>query len=195
MDVDATIGQAEPPCHRRPGMSDEEVFLHLRPLICEVTGSLAADVRMESVLMEDLGAESLDLLDLSFLIEERFGITIGSDEFEAPAKQRIPDGVYEKDGYLTPAALAELRLALPEVAPDKLREGLRKMELPSVLPVSVFVHLIQRKLRDTQACGAPQSPVLQSPGTALPGVPSVSDAPASSPTPTTQGAADGDGNA
>ena len=122
MDVDATIRQVEPPCHRRSGMSDEEVFQHLRPLICEVTGSPVAGVRMESVLMEDLGAESLDLLDLSFLIEERFGITIGSDEFEGPAKKRIPDGVYERHGYLTSAALAELRRALPEVAPDKLTE-------------------------------------------------------------------------
>jgi acyl carrier protein len=155
---------------------------------------------MESVLMADLGAESLDLLDLSFLIEERFGITIGSDEFEGPARQRIPDGVYEKDGYLTAAALAELRCALPEVAPDKLSEGLRKMELPSVLPVSVFVHLIQRKLRETQAPGGsptsvPRSPVPQSPGTALPGVlPSPGD-PLPIPTPTNQGAGDARGNA
>jgi acyl carrier protein len=173
MDVDATIGRTEPPCYRRPGMGDEEVFLHLRPLICEVTGAPAADVRMESVLMEDLGAESLDLLDLSFLIEERFGITLGSDEFEGPAKQRIPDGVYEKDGYLTPAALAELRRALPEVAPDKLSEGLRKMELPSVLPVSVFVHLIQRKLGEMPNLDAARDPAEPAPTSTTQGAPNV----------------------
>jgi len=139
-------------------MTEQGIFEQLQPLIVEVTGARPAAIRMASGLMEDLGAESIDLLDLSFLIEERFGITIGSDEFEGPARQRIPDGVYEKDGYLTPAALAELRLALPEVPPGKLVEGLRKMELPSVLPVSVFVHLIQRKLAELPETGVPHAP-------------------------------------
>lgn len=129
-------------------MTEQEVLVRLKALITEVTGVPGEQIETDSILMADLGAESLDLLDLSFLIEEHFGITLESDEFESQAKGRLPDGVYERDGYLTPAALAELRLALPEVRPDRLVEGLRKMELPSVLPVSVFVHLIQRKLAE-----------------------------------------------
>jgi acyl carrier protein len=125
--------------------SEQEVFERLRPLIVEVTGVGDEEVRMESVLMADLGAESLDLLDLSFLIEEQFAITIEADEFESRAKRRMPEAEYERDGYLTAEALAELRRALPEVPPGLLAEGLRKMELPSVLTVGVFVHLIQRK--------------------------------------------------
>ena len=105
-------------------------------------------IGLQQVLMENLGAESLDLLDLSFLIEERFGITIGSHEFEDQAKARLPGGVYEKEGFLTPEALVELRRALPEIPPARLVPGLRKLELPSLLTVSVFVHLIQRKLAE-----------------------------------------------
>lgn len=125
---------------------EREVFDQLKPLIMEVTGAKEDEIGMDSVLMSDLGAESLDLLDLSFLIEERFGITIEADEFESRARQRLEGGEYERNGCLTEAALAELREALPEVAPDKLAPGLRKSELPSVLPVSVFVHLVQRKV-------------------------------------------------
>ena len=54
------------------------------PLVREVTGA-RRQIRMESGLMQDLGAESLDLLDLSFLIEETFGVTIEADEFERQA--------------------------------------------------------------------------------------------------------------
>ena len=111
-----------------------------------VTGLPAQDIAMDSVLVTDLGAESIDLLDLSFLIEEEFAITIEPNEFESRARQRLPGMEYERDGYLTEEALAELRKALPEIDPGRLTTGLRKMDLPNLLTVAVFVHLIQRKL-------------------------------------------------
>ena len=61
---------------------------------------------MDSVLVEDLGAESLDLLDLSFLIEEAFDVTIGADDFERKARMKSPDAVYDRDGLLTEEAIA-----------------------------------------------------------------------------------------
>jgi len=130
-------------------MTEHEVFEKIVPLIREVTGARENQVRMDSGLMQDLGAESIDLLDLSFLIEETFGINIEADEFEKQASERIPGGSYEKDGYLTDEALEELRRALPEVPAEDLQSGLKKIELPSVLNVAVFVHLIQHKLAET----------------------------------------------
>ena len=129
-------------------MTEHEVFQKLVPLIREVTGARENQIRMDSGLMQDLGAESIDLLDLSFLIEETFGINIEADEFEKQASERIPGGFYEKDGYLTDEALEELRKALPEVPAENLQPGLKKIELPSVLTVAVFVHLIQHKLAE-----------------------------------------------
>lgn len=126
-------------------MTEDEIFQELKPLIMEVTGARADQIRPESVLVEDLGAESIDLVDLSFLIEEKFGVTIEANEFERRARARIPGGVYEKDGLLTAEALAELREAMPEIDPERLKVGLRKVDLPALLTVSVFVHLIQRK--------------------------------------------------
>ena len=131
-------------------MTEQEVFDKLLPLVQEVTGAPEERIRMESVLVEDLGAESLDLLDLSFLIEETFGVTIGADEFERQARAGSPEGVYERDGLLTEEAIVRLREALPEVPPEKLQPGLPKVAVPRVLNVAVFVHLIQRKLAETQ---------------------------------------------
>ena len=131
-------------------MTETEAFERLLPLLREVTGARADQVAMDSNLMADLGAESIDLLDLSFLIEETFGITLEADEFERQATDRIPGGQYERDGYLTPEALEELKKALPEVPAEKFRPGLKKIEVPSILNVAVFVHLIQRKVAQKQ---------------------------------------------
>jgi acyl carrier protein len=126
-------------------MTETEVFQKLLPLVREITGAKPERVTMASNLMDDLGAESIDLLDLSFLIEEAFGIAIEADEFERQASAQIT-GPYERDGCLTPEALEKLREAMPEVEPERIRPGLKKVEVPSVLNVAVFVHLIQRKL-------------------------------------------------
>jgi acyl carrier protein len=127
-------------------MTETEIFEQIKPLLTECLGVPAESIRMESVLVSDLGAESIDLLDLSFRIEEAFSLTIEANEIEREAKKRIPGGVFEKDGFLTEEALAEIRAFVPELDPGKLVKGLRKSQLPSLLTVSFFVHLIARKL-------------------------------------------------
>jgi len=135
-------------------MNEREILDRLTPLIREVTGARPEQITPEANLMADLGAESLDLLDLSFLIEEQFGITIESDEFGRQATARLGGAPYERDGRLTEEALAELRRAMPEVPPNAFRPGLRPVELPSVLNVAVFAHLIGRKLAENEAAHA-----------------------------------------
>jgi acyl carrier protein len=127
-------------------MSETEILEQLKPLLVEVLGVTPDKIRLESVLVTDLGAESIDLLDLSFCIEERFHVTIEANEIEREAKKRLPGGVYEKAGFLTDEALAEIRQAVPELDQSRLVKGLRKVDLPSLLTVSFFVHLIARKL-------------------------------------------------
>jgi acyl carrier protein len=129
-------------------MTEHAIYEELIPLIREVTGVRAEQIHMTSGLMQDLGAESVDLLDFSFLIEEAFGITLEPDEFEQRASLALQNNPYETNGVLTDRALAELRKSLPEVAPELLQPGLKKIELPSILNVAVFVHLIRRKLAE-----------------------------------------------
>ena len=132
-------------------MDEQAVLKVLIPLIVEVTRADPAEIHMASGLMSDLGAASLDLLDLSFLIEERFAIRLEADEFTVQVQADLPGGGYEHNGFLTEPALAALRRALPEIPPDKFAGPMRRMEIPSVLTVGVFVHLIQRKLSAKEA--------------------------------------------
>jgi acyl carrier protein len=123
-----------------------DIFEQLKPLLVNALGVAPERIRMESVLVSDLGAESIDLLDLSFQIEDKFGVSIEGNELEREAKQRLAAGVYEKDGFLTDEALAEIRKSAPGLDPARLVPGLRKADLPSLLTVAFFVHLISRKL-------------------------------------------------
>lgn len=135
-------------------MTDEEIFQKLQGLIKNVLGVKPEKITLQSVLVKDLGAESIDLLDLSFLIEDTFSIVIEPNEFEKDVKSRIPGGAFEQEGTLTPEALEELKKALPEVDASRLVPGFRKTEIPSLLTVSVFVRLISRKLQQGKPAGA-----------------------------------------
>ncbi len=129
-------------------MTETEILETLKPLLVEVLGVTPDKILLNSLLIGDLGAESIDLLDLSFRIEETFNVSIEGNEIEREASRRLPGGVYEKDGRLTDEALAEIRKALPELDRGKLTSGLRKMDLPSLLTVEFFVKLIARKLSE-----------------------------------------------
>ncbi len=127
-------------------MTETEILEKLKPLLEEVLGVRPAEIHPHSELVAHLGAESIDLLDLTFRIEEAFKVRIEANELERQAINQLPGGVFEKDGQLTEEALAELRRAAPELNPAKLVTGLRKADLPALLTVGFFVSLIQRKL-------------------------------------------------
>jgi acyl carrier protein len=134
--------------------TEPEILEKLKPLLVEVLGIRADQIHPQSELVTHLGAESIDLLDLTFRIEEAFQVRIEANELEREAIKQLPGGVFEKDGKLTEEALAELRRAAPELDPAKLVAGLRKADLPALLTVGFFVSLIQRKLALNNAGGS-----------------------------------------
>jgi acyl carrier protein len=133
--------------------TEPEILEKLKPLLVEVLGVRPDQIHPHSELVTHLGAESIDLLDLTFRIEETFQVRIEANELEREAIKQLPGGVFEKDGKLTEEALAELRRAAPELDPAKLVAGLRKADLPALLTVGFFVSLIQRKLSLNPAGG------------------------------------------
>jgi acyl carrier protein len=137
-------------------MTETSIFEDLKPLIVEALGVPPHNIHMDSVLVRDLGAESIDLLDLSFQIESRFGVTLEANEMEREARRRMPEGVYERDGCLTDDALAVIRSSVPGLDTARLVPGIRKTDLPSLLTVAFFVHLIARKLA-ARTEGAPHA--------------------------------------
>jgi len=61
-------------------------------IIAEVLMVPRQEVRPESVLVADLGAESLDFLDLLFRLEEALGRKIPPDRWEEFLRAKAPDG-------------------------------------------------------------------------------------------------------
>jgi acyl carrier protein len=126
-------------------MSDDPRVLER--VIREVAESLGTDpaaVSPDASLILDLGADSLDLLDLVFRLEEAFGIQIERGQIEARIREAMGGEAYEIDGVLTTKALDLLRRELPEVKPERVRDGLRSSEVVRLFTVRTLVRLVER---------------------------------------------------
>ena len=63
-------------------MSSEEIFEKIKNIIVEQLGVTEAQVTMEASFIDDLGADSLDIVELVMAIEEEFDIEIPDSDAE-----------------------------------------------------------------------------------------------------------------
>ena len=62
--------------------SQEEIFQKLKGIVVEQLGVDEEDVTMDASFVEDLNADSLDLVELIMSLEEEFGLEISDEEAE-----------------------------------------------------------------------------------------------------------------
>lgn len=63
-------------------MSSEEIFEKIKAIIVEQLGVTENSVTMEASFIDDLGADSLDIVELIMAIEEEFDIEIPDSDAE-----------------------------------------------------------------------------------------------------------------
>ena len=127
-------------------MDQDTVFHGVRECIVKALDVPAESIRMDSRIMEDLGADSLDLLDLTFQLERRFGVSISPRDIERRAGAVLGGAPLEVDGVYTPEGIAALRAAMPEIPPEELPDGLTTADLPRRVRVATMVSLVARLL-------------------------------------------------
>ena len=116
----------------------------VRLIVATSLGREFAEVELHSSLMTDLGAESLDLLDIVFCIERDFGIEITRGEMEKAARGDMTDEEFAPGGVISTAGLARLRELMPEAA-ARINPGLRAREILSLFTVQTFANLVHGK--------------------------------------------------
>ena len=63
-------------------MAKEEIFDKLKELVVDQLGVEEDEVTMEASMQDDLGADSLDLVDLVMSVEEEFGVKVADEYLE-----------------------------------------------------------------------------------------------------------------
>jgi len=116
----------------------------VREIVAEALARDVSSVALTSNLMDDLGAESLDFLDIVFKIEQRFAIQITRGEMEKAARGDMSEEEFAPRGVISERGLARLRELLPE-AGARIHEGLRPTQILGLFSVQTFVNIASGK--------------------------------------------------
>ena len=104
------------------------------------------EVSPDAVIRDDLGAESIDFLDIQFRLEKEFGIKIPKGEMMPEDLANNPDFV--ADGRLTEAGINELKSRMPHADFKALKPGDDLEEMSKLFTVDAVVNYVQRKLEE-----------------------------------------------
>ena len=128
--------------------SRDEIFEKVKETLVDALGVDDDEVTESARLKADLGAESIDFLDIVFRLEKNFGIKIPRSEL-FPESLFAPDSGFAEDGKVTEKGIGELRSKLPhadKAAIDKLAANPKVENVEDLFTVSMVVNYLASKV-------------------------------------------------
>ena len=125
----------------------EQVFEKVRTALIDALGVDEEEVTPEATMVGDLGAESIDFLDIVFRLEKAFNIQI-------PRAELFPEDIltnaeYVKDGRVTPAGVQELKKRMPFADLSKFESNPVVQNFGNLLTVSDLCRYVETKVGAT----------------------------------------------
>jgi len=137
-------------------VTEEEVaavFPAVGETIADALGRDLDEVALDSRLIEDLGAESIDFLDIVFRLEQLFKVQIPRGKIVEDARGELSEEEFAEDGVLTRLGIQRLKQYLSEVPAARFRSRMKVAEVPLLFTVETFCKAVVRAQRTPQASG------------------------------------------
>jgi acyl carrier protein len=139
-----------------------EIRARVTKVLVQALGVEEDDVRPSATLQGDLGAESIDFLDIMFRLEREFGIRIARNEL-FPDAISPDDSAFVREGRLTDEGLTALRLRMPYADFRDLEFDRRLDRIDDLFTVDLLMNFIAWKLRGSgDASSDLHAPILAS---------------------------------
>src|SRR5881227_1900993 len=125
--------------------TQEEIYAKVSETLVEALNVEEDEIKPTATLQGDLGAESIDFLDIVFRLEREFGIKI-------PRNELFPESIFQgdpefvQDGKVTNKGLAELRTKMPFADIGKFEQNPELSKLPDLFTVEMITRYIEGKL-------------------------------------------------
>jgi len=140
-------------------ITKEEIAAVAPKVAATIADALACDagkVKLEASLINDLGAESIDFLDIIFRLERAFKVKIPRGKIVEEARGELSEAQFETAGVVTDAGVRRLKSFLNEVPADRFKTPLKTAEIPRLFTVETFCKMVLRQQKAAPA--APAAP-------------------------------------
>ncbi len=126
-------------------MSRNEILRQVQGVLVDALGIDEDEAVADASLMGDLGAESIDFLDIVFRLEKVFGIKIPREEL-FPIENMMTNPEFVSNGKLTAKGLAEMRIRMPHTNLASFEGDPDINKLGDLFTVNSIVNYIEGKL-------------------------------------------------
>ena len=126
-------------------MSRDDIFQTVQEALVEALGVDDEEVTPNATLMGDLGAESIDFLDMVFRLEKAFGIKIPREEL-FPAESLMGNPELVSNGKLTDKGLLELKTKMPHTELGGFENDPDINKFGNLFTVNSIVNFVENKL-------------------------------------------------
>ncbi|MCP4630028.1 MAG: hypothetical protein GY850_41945 [bacterium] len=140
--------------------NEDQILSKIIEIIADIAMIEVSEIEPSSSLVDDLGLESIDFLDLTFKIEQTFNIEIPRINPIQRISNLIGHDVLIQDDKLTEEGVKLIRLIFPKSDPSKIFVGMPVDNIPSLITVQTYVYVVQRGLEvanwkpnDCDKCG------------------------------------------
>lgn len=121
----------------------DEVYAAVQTAVIAALGVDEDEATPDATLLDDLGAESIDLLDILFRIERALGIKIQASQLAAYVQGGIPDEEFgDERGIISAKGLAHLQTVMPQIDPAELADKLRAEEVLTLFTIDNLVDMV-----------------------------------------------------
>jgi len=126
-------------------MSRDEIFRKVQEVLMDALGVDDEEVTAEATLMGDLGAESIDFLDIVFRLEKAFEMKVPREEL-FPAEGLLNNPELVSNGKLTENGLAELREKVPHTDLTEFETDPDINKLADLFTVNAIVNYVDSRV-------------------------------------------------
>ncbi len=123
----------------------DDIFEKVQETLVDALGVDDDEITAEATLIGDLGAESIDFLDIVFRLEKNFDIKIPRGEL-FPENLAAADSGFVADGVVTADGLAQLREKMPHADVDSFASDPQVSKLPDLFTVNMICKFIATRV-------------------------------------------------
>lgn len=129
---------------------ENEIFSKVQQTLAGALGVDEIDITPEASLKRDLGAESIDFIDIIFRLEKTFNIKIPSGDLFP--SHLLNDDRFVKEGVVTSEGLAELRTKLPYLELEEFSKDPQIVKLADCFTVKMLLRYLNDRLGKKTSC-------------------------------------------
>lgn len=126
-------------------MSQDEIYARVSSTLVDALGVDEDEVGRTKTLTGDLGAESIDFLDIVFRLEKNFGIKIPRGDL-FPDEKLFTDPSFVQGGRMTDAGITEMRKRMPYADVDGFAKDPDVQKISGLFTVDMIVRYIESKV-------------------------------------------------